>query len=73
MKTLNLKKQHKGSYKLQTENISITVENPSLMFSDSSKGWQLVIMNSNEELLNEWFSTKKEAIKFGTNWVINNL
>lgn len=76
MTTLNLQKKHKGVYEIDTDQITISVSNPK---SDSGIGpnlWQLLIIdktNDWEIILNEWFSTKKEASKFGAQWVILNL
>jgi len=70
--TLNLKKIHAGYYSKTIDGIEVTV-------SASKKEWQLTVFNHKEieddkfVLLNEWFKTKKEAYKFGTNWINTEL
>ena len=69
---LDLKRIMPGQYSVTAEGISITISNPYRMLKDGSNAWQLWIEVDGEVLVNEWFDTKKQANKFGTNWVINN-
>ena len=69
---LNLKRTMKGQYSVVAEGISITISNPYRMLNDGSNAWQLWIEVDGEVVVDEWFDTKKQANKFGTNWVINN-
>ena len=69
---LDLKKTMAGQYSVNAGNVSITISNPYRMLKDGSNAWQLWIEVDGEVVVNEWFDTKKQANKFGTNWVINN-
>ena len=69
---LNLKRTMVGHYSVSAEGVSITISNPYRMLKDGSNAWQLWIEVDGEVVVNEWFDTKKQANKFGTNWVINN-
>lgn len=73
MLTLNLKMKFAGYYQLKKGSITVTVENPSISvsFPNSSNMWQLTVTDRESEeftLLDDWFKTKKEAVKFGTEW-----
>ena len=69
---LNLKRIMPGQYSVKAEGISITISNPYRMLKDGSNAWQLWIEVDGEVVVNESFDSKKQANKFGTNWVINN-
>ena len=69
---LDLKRIMPGQYSVSAEGVSITISNPYRMLKDGSNAWQLWIEVNGEVVVNEWFDTKKQANKFGTNWVINN-
>ena len=69
---LDLKRIMPGQYSVVAEGVSITISNPYRMLKDGSNAWQLWIEVDGEVVVNEWFDTKKQANKFGTNWVINN-
>ena len=69
---LDLKRIMPGQYSVTAEGISITISNPYRMLKDGSNAWQLWIEVDGEVVVDEWFDTKKQANKFGTNWVINN-
>ena len=69
---LDLKKISKGEYKVSHSNVTIKITNPFISNGEGSKEWQLTIEVDNYDVVVEWFSTKREANKFGTNWVINN-
>ncbi len=69
---LNLKRIMSGKYNVEAGDISITISNPYRMLKDGSNAWQLWIEVNGKVVVNEWFDTKKQANKFGTNWVINN-
>lgn len=69
---LDLKRISKGQYGVSAGNVSITISNPYRMLKDGSNAWQLWIEVDGEVVVNEWFDTKKQANKFGTNYVINN-
>jgi hypothetical protein len=73
MTTLNLNKKSKGSYFVSANNIYITIENPLICVGMGSNAWQLVIEISENQVLNEYFPTKKEANLFAANWVNENL
>ena len=75
MTTLNLQKKHKGIYEIETDEFLISVSNPRSSNGFGSTEWQLVIIDkiNHEDLLDEWFPTKKEASEFGARWVIRNL
>jgi len=86
MKTLNLKKDCRGSYSRKIQNmyssIQVSLARPK-EFGGKSEGWQLMITFDQpkkeyneaifEILLNEWFDTKKEAMKFGVKWIEKNM
>lgn len=69
--TLNLKKQASGYYTNSFDGIQVIV-------SEFNRKWELTILDNNAaddecQLLSEWFSTKKEAYKFGANWIMTEL
>lgn len=76
--TLKLKKKGIGSYAVKAGNIEITIQNPKVVSGIGTDGWQILIMDWSKEdedcvLLNEYCKTKKQAVKCGANWVIENL
>lgn len=73
--TLNLTRKYKGYYVVESGDIKITISNPLISSGMGDYIWQLVIEEDGDDgfLVNEFFNTKKEAVKFGTKWVINNL
>ena len=75
---LNLKRKYKSHYEVKQGGLTITIVNPFKANGMGSDSWNLVIefYDGNEEnyiYISEYFDTKKQANKFGTNWVINNL
>ena len=78
MVTLNLKKECVGYYSNKFDNITITVCNSFRMMKNTganvgSDEWQLTIETEKDILYQSWFKTKKEAMKKGAIYVINNL
>ena len=73
MITLNLKKQRQGYYSISDNGIEITISNPFKCNGMGTDKWQLNILSGNNLIVNEWFATKKDAVKIGTNWVIENI
>ncbi len=75
MKTLALKRKYKGVYEVQNEQIFISLSNPFSANGMGTNAWEMIIEDkiNSEELLHEWFETKKEASEFGAKWVIENL
>ena len=73
--TLSLSKKSKGIYEVENNTILIQVSNPFSALGVGTNGWQIVIEDkvNNDCLASEWFDTKKDAIKFGTSFVLNNL
>ena len=73
MATLNLKKQCAGSYANKAGGIEITLRNDYLLIGDGDNIWKLWVEKNDQTIVYETFKTKKAAMVFGTNWVINNL
>ena len=73
MPTLNLNKKSKGSYFVKAYNVYIVIENPFICVGMGSNAWQLVLEIDEEQVLNEYFPTKKAANLFAANWVNENL
>jgi len=75
MRTLALKKQSKGIYEVQNDNILISISNPYSASGMGTNAWETIIecKNSVRILRHEWFDTKKQASEFGAKWVIENL
>ena len=74
MATLNLKKQCAGSYTNKAGQIEITLRNDYLLIGTSQTNvWKLFIEQNDITLVYEQFNTKKSAMIFGANWIINNL
>ena len=78
MVTLNLKKECNGYYSNSFDGITITVCNSFRMMKNTganagSDEWQLTIENEKNVLFQAWFKTKKEAMKQGAIYVVNNL
>jgi len=72
-KTLSLKKVSKGYYEIEADGITINVSNPFIQCGKgATNGWQILIYGKGFDV-DEWFNTKKQAIKFGTKWVLDNL
>ena len=71
--TLNLKRISKGSYEIQSNGIILSVSNPYIQCGKgATNSWQILIFGNGFDV-NEWFNTKKDAVKFGTQWVLENL
>ena len=73
MITLSLNIKSKGYYSKEVGSTRIELSNPSVCAGSGSNAWQLIITEEDVELFNEWFNTKKEAMKAGTKFVTNNL
>ena len=73
MIVLNLKKQCAGSYSNISGNIEIALRNDYLLIGSGTNAWKLWIEQNDKTLVYEIFNTKKEAMIFGANWIINNL
>lgn len=75
METLALKKKYKGIYEVENNEVLISLSNPFSCCGMGTNAWEMIIEDkvTGEELLHEWFETKKGASKFGANWVIKNL
>ncbi len=74
MPTLNLKKQCAGSYSNKAGEIEISLRNDSLLIGPSQANvWKLFIEQNDKKLVYETFNSKKAAMIFGANWIINNL
>ncbi len=74
--TITLNRIYEGYYAKRAGNIEVTVSNPKVSLGSGSNAWQLVITKgeqAEEVLVNEWFDRKKDAYKFATNYIINNL
>jgi len=66
MKTLNLRMLYPGYYTNTFGDLTITV-------SRGRVSWQLTIEDEKSVLYQSFFDSKKEAMDYGANWVINNL
>jgi hypothetical protein len=66
MRTLNLRMLYPGYYTNTFDDITITV-------SKGRVSWQLTIEDEKSVLYQSFFDSKKEAMDYGANWVINNL
>ena len=75
MATLNLKRKLKGNYEAESENIIIRITNPYAMLGIGTNMWEMTIEEKSTgiELFHDWFDTKKDASKFGAEWVFKNL
>lgn len=75
MITLALTRKFKGTYEAENESTFISLSNCYSANGCGSNSWELVIEDkiSGEELLHEWFDTKKQASLFGAEFVMNNL
>ena len=74
--TISLNRIYEGYYTKKAGNIQVIVSNPKVSLGIGSNAWQLTITKGEqdeEELVNEWFDRKKDAYKFATNYIINNL
>lgn len=72
--TLNLKKDEKGSYYLVGDNFAITIFNNGKKYGENfGKDWTLSIGGENKSYLIFHARTKKECVKVGTKWVLENL
>ena len=70
--TLKLKRLFKGYYENQAGDIKVNLNNPFVFLGEGSNAWQLTIEIGDEELVSEYFQTKKEASEFGAK-IINSL
>jgi hypothetical protein len=73
MTTLNLTKKGNGYYEIKSGNTYLSVTNAQISAGLGSNKWQFSVIENNLTLAKEFFNTKKEAVNFGTKWVINNL
>jgi hypothetical protein len=67
--TLNLDRVSKGDYQKNAGDIRISLNNPFTMLGEGSKAWQLTIEVAGEELVSEYFDTKKQASTFGAKFI----
>ena len=72
---LSLNKVYSGYYRKTAGDITVDVSNPKIAIGTGPNEWQLVITKDglDDELVNEWFDTKRAAYAFATNWIIENL
>ena len=75
MTTLALNKKYRGIYEVENSEIRISLSNAFASNGIGTDSWEMIIecKKTNNELVHEWFDTKKEASKFGAKWVIKNL
>jgi len=73
--TLSLDKITKGFYSKSVDGVTIELINPKSYTHGLSEDnqWKLTIETKNELAIEAWFDTKKEAIKSGTIWVMQNI
>jgi|688.fasta_scaffold03481_6 hypothetical protein len=62
---LNLNQIRKGQYEAKSDEIDISLTNPKIQNGFGTNKWQLVVMYRNDDVINEWFDTKNEALKTG--------
>ena len=67
--TLNLKRVGNGYYERNIGDVRISLSNPFVYLGEGSEAWQLWIEVEGTVLLNEWFDTKKQASKFGAQFI----
>tara|TARA_R110001592_G_C12648519_1_gene701048 strand:+ start:87 stop:302 length:216 start_codon:yes stop_codon:yes gene_type:complete len=67
--TLNLKRVGNGYYERNIGDVRISISNPFVYLGEGSKAWQLWIEVEGNVLLDEWFDTKKQASKFGAQFI----
>ena len=75
MRTLALNRKYKGIYEVQNEDILISISNPYAANGGmGTNSWETIIecKKTGEELIHEWFDTKKQASEFGADWVMRN-
>lgn len=71
--TLNLKRISKGSYEIQSDGVILSVSNPYIQCGKgATNSWQILIYGNGFDV-DQWFNTKKDAVQFGTQWVLENL
>ena len=63
--TLNLNRVAKGYYEKNVSDIRISLTNPFVYLGEGSNAWQLTIEVCEEELVSQYFDTKKQASQFG--------
>jgi hypothetical protein len=74
MTTLSLNKKFKGYYTKKVNDITITISNAYIQCGiGCGKDWQLVIENSKDIVVSTFFPSKKDAYKYATKWVIENM
>jgi hypothetical protein len=61
-----------GYYTSGDSNNGVSISNPFVMIGSGSNSWELVLTLNGETVLSDWFTTKKEAVKFLNNWIIKN-
>lgn len=68
---LSLTKVSRGYYERNIGNdlVRISLSNPYRYLGEGSNEWQLYIEVQGELILNEWFSTKKQASEFGAKFL----
>jgi 8-oxo-dGTP pyrophosphatase MutT (NUDIX family) len=62
---LNLNQIRKGQYEAKSDEIEIYLTNPKILNGIGTNKWQLIVMYRNDDVINEWFETKNEALKTG--------
>ena len=67
--TLNLYRVSKGDYENNSGDVRISLNNPFIMLGEGSKAWQLTIEVAGEELVSQYFDTKKQASTFGAQFI----
>ena len=62
---LRLNRISKGDYQKRLGDIRIDLNNPFIMLGEGSNAWQLTIEVAGQELVSQYFDTKKQASTFG--------
>ena len=66
---LNLYRVSKGDYENNSGDVRISLNNPFIMLGEGSNAWQLTIEVAGEELVSQYFDTKKQASTFGAQFI----
>tara|TARA_R110002072_G_scaffold256167_3_gene415009 strand:- start:744 stop:959 length:216 start_codon:yes stop_codon:yes gene_type:complete len=67
--TLSLNRVAKGYYENNVGVIRISLNNPYIYLGEGSNSWQLTIEVDGDELVSEYFDTKKQASTFGAQFI----
>ena len=71
---LNLTKYGVAHYGVAQGNVEISINNPYRSTCKTcTNAWQMVITIKDEEMVNEYFPTKKQASEWGAKWVQDNM